>query len=857
MFSPTTDGVNRSVLDNGLKVLVKENHAAPVAAVVAYVGIGYFNEPDRLSGITHVIEHMLFKGTARRPAKEQIAQDVRALGGTLNAGTGYEETAYYIILPSEHLDAAVEIQADMLQNSLFDADELAKELEVIIQESKQKRDNPGAMLVETMYARAFDHHRIRRWRIGEDEPLRNLGRLDLVRFVEQTYRPENITIAIVGDVQADRAFDSVDRYWGSAPRGELHKEQSPDEREREEFRFHRMYGPIQQRLFVFGFHSPTLFHEDTPALSVLSGLLGDGRSSRLFRSLKEERGLVNTVWAEQDGLQDIGVFTLGAETANPDPLPSEFGLFQELRKIIESEVGADELQLVKTRIESRRLFAQEEVLGVARTLAWYEAAGDYRLWDEMIRRLRAVSESDVRRVAAEYLRPGRATLVEYLPSMEERSAASTERILLTLEDALPNPRPSKPRVILPDEGTEILRLSSGESVVFKRRADLPIVAIHVIFPGGRHAETPEIAGITNLMLKSLLKGTKSWSASEIAERIEGLGSGIGLSLSPDYFGFSMKILSSRLEEGMEVLREVISKPAFESDEIEKEKQSIYAEIRRQRDSMFSRAMELFNRASFGDQPYGLPGSGIAESIERLTDEALRGWHGRWVRSGNAIIAAVGDVEAGFLASLFEDAIPAGSLSVSEESPNKFLIPSESVDSVERHQTASVMGFRGADANNDDRHALDILAEITSGLAGRFFQAVRGENALAYTVTSFHRARKDAGFFGTYTATSPENELKAREILLSECERLAREPVDEKELADAKQALRGEQVVHTQTFSSQAGEMASHRIYGRPLDETERYLARIATVTRDELRSVAAKYLRPDAVWLGIVRGQGT
>ena len=152
-------------LPNGITVLIKENRNSPVAAAVVLVKVGYYNEPDKLNGIAHVIEHMAFKGTRRRPEEDQFAREVRELGGSLNASTYYDETAYHVIVPAESLDHALEIQADALQNARIDKGALAREIEVIVQESLQKRDSPNAMLVEAAYELAFDHHRIRRLRI--------------------------------------------------------------------------------------------------------------------------------------------------------------------------------------------------------------------------------------------------------------------------------------------------------------------------------------------------------------------------------------------------------------------------------------------------------------------------------------------------------------------------------------------------------------------------------------------------------------------------------------------------------------------------------------------------------------------
>jgi len=873
------ENVVPAVLPNGLRVLVKENHSAPVVALLVAVQVGYFNEPDRLNGLSHLIEHMMFKGTPRRREDEQIAREVRELGGLINAGTYYEETSYYVVAPSQHLERLMEIQADAVQNSLFDAGELAKEIEVVVQESLQKRDNPTAMLYETLYSLAYDVHRIRRWRIGHPETLRALTRDDLVQFVQETYRPENMILAIVGAVDAEQALTLARRYWGDVPRGTLKREISPVEPPREGFRYRRMTGDTRQRLLLMGLPAPSILHPDAPPLMVLGALLSDGRSARLYRRLKEELRLVNSAWASYEGFEQMGLFTLGAESIGDDPLPVERALWAEVERIRREPVDAEELERVKTRIETRRLTAQEEVLGVARTLATYEALGDYRLADAMLERLRAVTADDVRRVANTYLQLSRAALLEYLPAMAELpfepTAAEVESALRAeerpggAEAVLEPPRALElhpegriPCIVRNRHVAEVsapqeIALPNGGKLLYKARRDLPLVSIYALFRGGRRLETRANAGITNLMLKSGMKGTRSFTAEEIANRIEGLGSGIGMSLAPDYFGYGIKLRKEALREGFPILAEVMTCPKFAPEEVEREKQSIYAEIRRQQDNNFALAYDLFASACYGEHPYGLPANGIAEAVADLGPDDLRAWHARHLVAENLVVGIVGDIEAEEAAELFADLLPvsgthaAAFWGAAGESPEE---PAERATYRQKQQTAAVLGFPGASLFHPDRYALDLLEGITSGMGGRFFRTVRGENALAYQVTSFHRARLNTGNFIAYTATSPENEEKARELLLSECERLGREFVGPEELAAAKAAILGEHIIGTQTFGAQAGELATSGIYGLPPDEPQRYLARIEATTAEEVRAAAARYLQPDRYWLGVVRG---
>ena len=781
-------------------------------------------------------------------------------------------------MPSQHAERAAEILADAVQNSLFDADELAKEIEVIIQESLQKRDNPNAMLVESLYAFAFDRHRIRRWRIGEAETLRAMTRDDLLAFVHQYYRARNVTFSVVGDIHTEDARRFARLYFGGMDSGAVDRDGSPDEPAHGGFRFRRLLGETRQRLLLFAMPAPPTLHEDTPALLVLSALLSDGRSARLYQRLKEELRLANSAWAGYEGFYDFGIFTLGAECIGDDPLPVEQALWREVARVRRERVAEDELERIKTRVQSRRLFAQEEVLGVARSLTTYQSLGDYHLSDVILERLQAVTAADVQRVANQYLTLEKASLAEYLPSDSSAPRELEAQDLLNtlqahpdggalLEEARPSEAAGAAR--LPSafsiavsrqedqSAPQVIALPNGGSLLFKSRRDLPIVALNILFRGGKRHETRANAGITNLMIKSSLKGTPSYTAEQIANRIEALGSGIGASVAADYLGYGLKIKKEALREAFSVLAEVVTRPTFPVAEVVREKQAISAEIRRQQDNNFAVAYDLFSTACYGeDHPYGLPSSGIEAAIAGVTPADLSSWHSTHVAADNLYAAVVGDISVEEAMDMISS-LEAGcsrNRAVFADFPERIAPYGQRENVRQKQQTAAIIGWAGVTIYHADRYALDMLAEITSGMGGRFFQAVRGDNALAYQVTSFHRSRRDAGNFIAYTSTAPENEQKARDILLAECARLCDERVPAQELEAAKAAIFGEHVIGTQTFGAQAGELTGALVYGLPPDAAQQYLERMQRVTAEEIQEAARRYLRPDEIWLGIAKG---
>jgi zinc protease len=280
--------VTRTVLANGLTVLIQTDRSAPVVAIVTYVKAGYFDESDDETGISHVLEHMYFKGTPTRGVGE-IAKQTKAAGGHLNAHTIYDNTVYYSVLPSSEVAQGLRIQADAYANSLIDSAELAKELEVIIEEAKRKADSPSAVATETLFELLHDKHRIRRWRIGREAGLRALTRERLLAFYRNYYRPGNTILSISGDVNAAGSLEMVESLYGNLPAGNPLHDRGPAEPDHSGFRYRELSGDVGQSQLVIGWRTPAALHPDTAKLDFAASLLGDGRASRLYRSVRETR----------------------------------------------------------------------------------------------------------------------------------------------------------------------------------------------------------------------------------------------------------------------------------------------------------------------------------------------------------------------------------------------------------------------------------------------------------------------------------------------------------------------------------------------------------------------------------------
>ncbi|MCG8604895.1 insulinase family protein, partial [bacterium] len=502
-----TDGVRKSVLDNGLTVLVKENHSWPVVAIFTYVQAGYFNEPDELVGISHMIEHMFFKGTERRGVG-QIAMETKSLGGYMNASTIYDHTLYYTVLPSKHLAEGLEIQADAIMNMLFDPQELKKETEVVIQEAKRKLDMPVPVAREKLFELAFDHHRIRRWRIGTEEGLRALTREDYLTFYKNLYRPENIILAVVGDLRAEEVDPLIEKYYGDFERGIVYKEESPPEPAQREFKYRFMTGGIQQAQLMLGFHVPEIFHPDNYALEILASLLGRGRSSCLFQRVKEDLKLVNSISSSNYALQDLGIFMIEANVTPKKLRDAESAIFAEIGKVTQILFSEEDLNKARMIIESVYLSGLESVSGQANILAEFEALGDFRLTEDYLTKLYDVTADDVLRVAQKYFVPANCSLLEYVPTAAKLSASDAVTVSARLYEAISRKSftrgsrqqdrtsfPHTPLVFMSGNGVgkevSCRRLDNGLRVLIKENHQLPLASVGVFLQGGRTNENPK------------------------------------------------------------------------------------------------------------------------------------------------------------------------------------------------------------------------------------------------------------------------------------------------------------------------------------------------------------------------------
>jgi zinc protease len=866
----------RTVLDNGMIVLITERHSAPVVAIDTWVNTGYFNEPDSLTGISHLLEHMFFKGTKKR-AVGQLREETRELGGYLNAGTIYEYTHYYTVLPSQFAESGLELQSDALWNSVIDTTELKKEKKVVIEEVKRKWDNPNAWSWEKLMELAFDRHPIRRWRMGTPEQISSWSQRQFENYLKSYYRPDNIILSIAGDVKPKELMKAVKKYYGGMERDKTQLPKRPSEPQQKGLRYSQLKGDITQSYLKMGFHTSGRVAEDYAALDVLAHVLGAGKSSRLSQNLVEKRGLAHAVGSEAFALKALGFFIIEAELEAKDLQSAEIEIFREIEKIKESGITEPELAKVKNAIKFSYLSSIETAGGMAENLALFESYGDYRLGKEYLTKVDEVTSDDIQKAVMRYLMLENASILEYRPNRDYAdgmNATKIEEMIRTnlSEKSIEVVKPekseaeTKPSNLPPnyvsqqsaDQPVEREKLSGGAVLVTKENHSLPLVSLGIYFKGGRVDESRENSGITQLVLRSSLKGTATQSAAEIFDRLEALGASLETEAEADYFGYQLKILSENWEEGLKVIADVVKNPIFKIDELEKEKRILEAEIVKKKDYMAQYPIELFYQATFHDQPYGLNKLGDKDAVENLKPQEVKEWHRDHLTADNLFVLAVGDFVSSTLQmsleALLKDLNPGeGRRSMpplAEPKPKANMV----TDNRLKAQTAQVIGFVTCPYQSEDVYTLKVLQAIASGGGGRFYRELREKRSLAYTVYGVNDSWDKAGVFYAYIATSPENEELAREELSRQFYRFKEEPVKDEELKTAQKYISGIYRIQMETMSALLKQYAKAEILGKGVKEIEEYPRKINQVTREQIKEVANKYFNEDNLSVGMVKG---
>jgi zinc protease len=833
-------GTTVTTLDNGLTVILREDRSAPVVSAQAWAQTGSVHEGRWLgAGLSHVLEHMLFKGTATRPPG-QIDQEVQDAGGYMNAYTSFDRTVYHIDAPNTGARVAVDVLCDIMQHATLPEDELVKELDVIRREMDMDHDDPGRRAGRRLFETAYTRSPYRFTVIGYRDIFDTLKREDIVGYYRERYAPNNVFFLVVGDIVAADVLAQIKEAWAKTPSRAIPPMVLPEEPTQAAAREVVEEAPIELGHFHFSWHIPDVRHADIPALDVLATLLGNGRSSRLFQNVREKQALAHSAdaWTYNPGLP--GLFGMSGVVDADKFTAARDAMLAEVERMKAKPVSKAELSKAVKQFTAGTLATRKTMAGQAQDLGgnWL-AASDLNFSQRFLDAVRRLTPADLQRVATKYLTPENRTLYALLP---EGTAPKTTTSIET------SSRGDIAKFDLPN----------GLRLLVKEDHRLPFVHFRAGLRGGVLAETAANCGASSMLAKLMMKGTKTRTAEQLATEIESVGGSLDTYSGNNSLGITAEVLREDFALGLALTADVLLRPAFPKAELEREREIQLGNLRHQRDELLMSCFKLMRKTLFGDAGYGLDSLGTEATVKAMQVADFAALHRQLVTPDNCVLAIYGAVETKRVVAEVKKAFaqwkPTARPPAKPQTLDARPQTRRASDTRDKKQAVLVIGFPGTTMAHDDHYALDLIQEACSDMGSRLFARIRERLGLAYYVGAQHVAGLVPGWFAFYCGTAPEKAVLVEKELLAEAELLRTEGLSEEELKRAKAKIIGQKKIARQDLGGQAMLHALDELYGLGYAHHVADDAHYEAVTLAEVRAVAARYFLPQASAVAVISG---
>ena len=859
--TPVTD----ITLPNGLRVLLREDHAAPLVSFWVFYRVGSRNELPGLTGISHWVEHMQFKGTPTIK-KGQIFRDVSRHGGTLNALTSNDWTGYFETLPADQVALSIKIESDRMHNSLFDREETESERTVILSERQGGRNNPGYLLYEEVLGTAFQAHPYRHMVIGYEDDLLAITRDDLFNHYRRYYTPNNAFIVAVGDFSTDALIGEIEAAFGAIPAGPERHDRIAKEPAQQAERRAVIHHPAGTGYLRMAYKAPDAKHPDLPALIVADAILsgakgmglhggaGMGRSSRLHRNITA-KGIARSAGSDVGMHRDPHLFTFSASALPGGDLATiERAIEQEIEHLASTPPTEDELRRVIKQVRAQQVYSAEGVTNQAFWLGYLEIVDEWNRIDRLVDEIAAVSADEVSRVVQTWLRPEHRTTGWLIPTTSGPDATggggSTFAYWGLGGLGAPAPRPPFEQLTTPEAIT----------VIGQAQQDDPSIALRLRVPAGAINDPAGKDGVALLTSRLLMRGTAHHDRDQLSAIGDDIGAAIGIDAGRLFLDVSIRCLNEDLETMVALAAEVLQEPTFPAEEVEKLRQEILTGIRESDQDTRSTA-ERAMRGMIYPSPHllGRRVSGTIDTVTALTREDVVAFHERHFGRTEMVVAAVGGFTAlEKIAAVIGRHFGSWRLSAaSPESPKPAPVRSGTTQTTAnlpgKTQADITMGIPTIPRMHPDYYALDMANLILGrlGLMGRLGATVRDRDGLAYHVSSGLEPGKEQTLWVARAGVAPENVDRAITSILSELRRMRDDGVTDEELADGKSFLTGVLPLALETNDGVANTLLSIQHYDLGLDFLVRYVQTVNELSAAQVRLAIAEHVNPDDVAIAV------
>lgn len=823
--------------DNGHTVIVKQVSSNPIVIIDTWIKTGSINENDKNNGVSHFLEHLFFKGTEKNPLGT-FDKLLESKGGVTNAATSKDFTHYYIKIPSKDFDLALNLHADMLLNPAIPQAKMDRERLVVIEEIAKDKNSPNDLVYDNLNELIYKVHPYKRQVIGTKEIIENITRDEIFDYYKKHYSPENMITIVVGDVEPDEIAKKIQHAFTISPRKlekHCYKKEPPITTQRikeEKFDCNSAY-------MMIGFRGTNAVHKDEFALDVLATILGDGRSSRFYQNIKEQKQLTNSIGASNGSFKDDGIFYISAnfEPQNKENLKK--AIFDEIKNVQQYGVTEAEVEKAKNIIERDTHYSRESISNIAMEMGYtVTITGDDKNYNGYLDSIKKVTAEDVNRVARKYLGENKSAVSIVMPKtyVETKQCKCEEQ-----------QKKHNAKLIKTAYNTNKYILDTGSTLLINKNNTNDIVAFAIRARGGEFFE--KICGTANIMSSTMMKGTKKYSQIELAKVLDESGIKISPASSPDDYILNIVTTKQQIPLTMELLNEIVNNATFDDTEIEKTRKLMAENIKSSRDVPIKRAMEEYNSEIFAGSLYSNTTKQLEKALPKIKKSDILDYYKTIFYPQNLIISVNGDVDEQYIINQMSEIFNSKQGRKFTFAEHKNDIPKRTTikkitTPIKDLQTAWIfIGWQTDGVQNlKDYATLQVIDSfLGTGMSSRLFVRLREQQGLAYQIGSGFSPNVLRGKFTLYIGTNPKNVNKSIDNMLKQIDILKKERVSEKELQEAKDQLIGHFVMALETNLDKAGALAMYEVTDRGFDFVEKYTKLIQEVTAEDVKRVANKY----------------
>lgn len=859
-----TANVKKIVLDNGLTVLTKEVHNAPVVTVHVWYNIGSRDEAPGVNGIAHQLEHMLFKGTKDRPV--QFGRLFASLGSSFNAFTSYDHTAYYNTVEKNKLTSVLTLEADRMQNSTIDTEKLTGEKRVVISELQGYENSPGYRLNRAVKRAAFPTSPYGLTVGGTKADVEKFTTEQVKYYYDAYYAPNNATLVVVGDFDTASLTEKIKATFGKVPRRDLKvAPKAVAVAPKVPVRRITLKEPGTTQIFVGIYPLPSAVHPDVPALDVMNQILAEGRSSRMYQALVET-GAATSINAGAANLAGSGWYEISAMTEPGKSLPKlEASIKQQIKILQSSGVTATEISRAKAQLRSTFLLGNRDITAQARQLGNDQTvSGDYQFTDKYLAGVERVIAADVQRVAKKYLQEKVETIGYFQPTKIDPKAAAAPDGKQTTGNYTPG-SPVDPAEVAkylspldPDTASQTqslpqeVKLKNGLRVFLLPDSSTPTISLSGNIQAGAEYDSPSKAGLATLTAGNLMNGTTTKNALAIAKTLENRGAGLGFGASREAVSIGGSALSKDFPILLQTLGDVLQNANFPQQEFNFSRQRALTGLKLELDNPASVARKKFQQTIY---PKNHPFTNFptAASLKGLTNADLQNFHRQHYLPSNTMLAIVGDFKVADAKRLLESSLGKWKTTAkpikinypTAQLPSKSILINPALPG--KTQSITLMGNKAIDRKDPRYYSALVLNQILGGdtLSSRLGTEIRDRQGLTYGIYSSFAAGKRLGTFVISMQTAPEDAQKAIDSTISLLKDMQAKGVLATEVANAKRSISSSYTVDLASPDEIAGATLGNAVYGLDPSEIAEFPKKIQAVTLEQVDRVAKELIQPD------------